>query len=562
MFSTLSQAAQTVLTQKFGVKDLEVSWERPQEAEHGDLATPIALQSAKQAGCSPKEIAEALCASLSKEVLVSKVEVAGPGYVNVFLTPDALIEALGSVRQACTAKVKNKEAPVVLEYSGPNIAKPLGIHHILSTVIGQAIANIYDHQGYNVETVNHIGDWGTQFGKLYVAYTNWGDKPVEECSVEDLLDLYVRFHDEAEKNPDLDDEARAAFTRLEQDDKEMKAFWKTAVDVSLKELFAMYERLHVRIEHQHAESLYADMMQSIIEEGQKKGVITEGKEGALIVEFPEESNMPPAIVLKGDGSTIYHTRDLATIRYRIEKFHPQSVLHVVDVAQQLYFEQLLQMGEMLWDDLPHWEHIIIGRMRFAEKSMSTRKGNIVRLEQVLDEAVKRADEVIEQHGEKIQTDDRDALSEMMGVGAVAYGVLSQNRRMDMVFDWDTFLSFDGNSAPYLQYTHARARSVVEKAGGVSDPESVDELSEKERVLLNTLLQFDRVLEEARKAHMPHILANYLFTLCQDFNGFYNDSPILKAEGAQRTLRVYLTDLTASVLKTGASLLTLSVPDRM
>lgn len=562
MFSALSSVASSALQDTFGVDDVEVGWERPQDSAHGDIATPVCLQVAKAAGKNPREIAEALSSKIQEHESVLKTEVAGPGYINVWLTTAALLEALEVTQSSCTKKEPNGQKPVVVEYSGPNIAKPLGIHHILSTVVGQAIANIFEHQGYETVKVNHIGDWGTQFGKLFVAYKLWGQKPVEQHSIDDLLDLYVRFHDEAEQNDSLEDQARAAFAKLEQGDTEMKEFWQSSVDISMRELLAMYERLHVDITYQHAESLYEDMMAPIIEKGKADGVFIEGKEGALITEFPEETNMPPAIVLKADGATIYHTRDLATIRYRKDTFDPQSVYHVVDIAQQLYFQQLIAMGNMLWEDLPHWEHIIIGRMRFAEKGMSTRKGNIVRLEHVLDEAVDRAKGIIEDHGEKIQTDDVAALAEMMGVGSVAYGVLSQNRRMDMVFDWGKFLSFEGNSAPYIQYTHARARSVVSKAGGVGEAAYDGELSEKERGLINTLLKFDRVLHEACESKMPHVLANFLFELCQSFNTFYNDEPILKSEEPVRSLRVYLTNLTADVLRSGAALLTISVPDRM
>ena len=563
MKSLLSERAQKVLKTTFG-DTFVVQWERPTRKDHGDIATSIALQIAKKVGKNPKEIAELLASALWEEEGVERVDVAGAGYVNVWLTPDALIALLDGARQACTAKVKNAEAPVVIEYSGPNIAKPLGIHHILSTVVGQAIANLYEHQGYDVKTVNHIGDWGTQFGKLFVAYQNWKKKPIEDCTVEDLLDLYVRFHDEAEANPALDDQAREAFARLEKGDKDMKEFWQTSVDISMRELLMMYERLHVDIAYQHAESMYEEMMMPLIEKGKKDGVFIEGKEGALIAEFPEELNMPPAIVLKADGATIYHTRDLATIRYRTDTWHPQAVYHVVDIAQQLYFQQLICMGNQLFSDLPHWEHIIIGRMRFADKGMSTRKGNIVRLEQVLDEAVERARKKIEEHGEKIQTDDIDDLAEMMGVSSVAYGVLSQNRRMDMVFDWDTFLSFDGNSAPYLQYTHARSRSVLDNAGveTVEKPKKIQSLSEKERGLINTIMLFEQVLEDARREHMPHKLANFLFELCQEFNAFYSEEPILKAEEPERSLRLYLTYMTASVLQAGARILTIRVPDRM
>ncbi|MDA1208913.1 MAG: arginine--tRNA ligase [bacterium] len=563
MFLSLTERVQKILKDQYDLDDVSVHWQRPQESSHGDSATAVALQIAKKAGKKPQEIAQVLVDALQKLETVERCEVAGPGYVNVWLTTSALIAELSKTREACTPRVKRKdEAPVIVEYSGPNIAKPLGIHHVMSTVIGQAIANLYDYQGYNVVKVNYIGDWGTQFGKLFVAFRTWATKPVEECDIEDLLDMYVRFHEEAEKDSTLEDEARAAFALLEKGDDEMSTFRLAAVDISMKALLKMYERLGVTIEHQHGESLYEDLMKPVLDIGKEKGVFTEGKEGALIAEFPEDSHMPPAIVLKGDGATIYHTRDLAAIRYRTDRWHPQAVYHVVDVAQELYFKQLIAMGNMLWDDLPTWEHIIFGRMRFVDKNMSTRKGNMLRLEHVLDEAVERAKKIIDEHGESIQTDNKEDLAEMMGVGSVAYGTLSQNRRMDMIFDWDKMLSFDGNSAPYLQYTHARAKSVLRKGGEFTEPTDITNFAGKERQLLNTLLQFERILEEARATHMPHTLCNYLFALCQDYNAFYNDTPILKAEEPQRSLRLSLTSLTTTVLKVGAEILTLRVPDRM
>lgn len=564
MFSSLSSAVQTALSDKFGVGDVCVTWERPQEVNHGDIATPVAMQIAKQAGKNPREIAEELLSVLTEHNMVEKAEIAGPGYLNVFLTVDALIGALSTTREACIAKVQRKnEAPFVLDYSHPNIAKPLGLHNVLSTVIGQSINNLYRHLGYNTVSVNHIGDWGTQFGKLAVAIERWGDKPLESCSVEDLLALYVRFHEEAENDASIEDAGREAFRKLEEGDAELRGFWEKVVDITMKEMESMYERLHVSLDHTLGESFYEDKMQPIISEGKEKGVFTEGENGALIVEFSEESKLPPAIVVKADGATIYLTRDLATILYRITTYKPQAILYVVDVAQSLYFKQLFATVEKLGWDLPDLEHVVFGRMRFPDSAgMSTRKGNTLKLKEVLDEANKRASDVIESHGDKIQTDDAQALAEMMGQGALVYGVLSQNRKMDMVFDWDKALSFDGNSAPYLQYTHARARSVVEKAGETKDPTNMRSLTEKERLLLNTLLQFDVVLENARKSHMPHILANYLFELCQDYNSFYNGEPILKADEPSRTFRVYLTRLMADVLKTGAELLTIRVPDRM
>ena len=498
----------------YDVADCDIAWERPNQAAFGDIATPVAMQLARVLKKSPKSIAEALASELAKDPSVAKTEVAGPGYVNVWLTPDALLAELAQTREACTARVAKKSSPVVIDYSAPNIAKPLGIHHILSTVIGQVLSNLYRHMGTPVVAVNHIGDWGTQFGKLAVAFEMWGGKtPVERCTVEDLLALYVRFHDAAESDPSLEERGQDAFLRLEQGDAKLRAFWESVVGITLRELGVLYARLHVTFDHTQGESFYEDKMQPIIDEGKKNNVFVPGEKGALVVQYPEETGLPPAIVVKADGATIYMTRDLATARYRIDTWKPQSVLYVVDVAQELYFRQLFAAINMLGWKPPKLEHVQFGRMRFADKKMSTRKGNILRLEEVLDEAVKRAGELIKSRGDAIQSDDQKALAEMMGVGAVVYGILSQNRQSDLVFDWDRMLSFEGNSAPYLQYTHARARSVLRKAEeqAQSLPRSVASLTDAERALLGGLLHF-RLRLRRRAPPTCHTCSPTLFTI--------------------------------------------------
>ena len=563
MFSSLTTTVQKTLSEAFDISDVAITWERPQDSAHGDVASPVAMQVAKQAGKNPREIAEALVASLSAEQEVEQVEIAGPGYVNIWLTPAALVANLGSTSQACTAKVKTGGDPVIIEYSQPNIAKPLGAHHLLTTLIGQSIANIYDHLGYETIKWNYLGDWGTQFGKLAVAVEKWGDgRDAAEYSIDELLALYVKFHEEVENDDSLEDQGRAAFRKLEDGDKELHDFWEKIVTTTKQALGVLYDQLHVSFDIDLGESFYQDKMEPILEEGKQKHVFVEGEGGSLIAQFPEETNLPPYLVQKGDGATLYSTRDIAQMRYRIDTYHPKEILIVTDIAQKLHFEQLEATCKQLEWDLPEFSNVLTGRMRFADKSMSTRKGNVLKLEQILSEAVERAEKKIQEHGDTIQADDPNALAEMMGIGAVSYGILSQNRKQDIVFDWEKMLSFDGNSAPYIQYTHARARSVVEKAGGATTPKKVETLTERERVLLNTLLRFESALEEARAGSMPHILANFIFQLCQDYNAFYNDEPILKADEPQRSFRVYLTDLTAQVLKTGASLLTISVPDRM
>jgi arginyl-tRNA synthetase len=568
MFEVLTAEALKILQKEFPGTDLKVSWQIPREKGRGDASTTVALSLAKRTGKKPQETAEILVKSLRKLPSVEAVEAAGQGYVNVTLKPDALLEELRYSREAHAERIKQngKCKPVLIDYSAPNIAKPLGVHHILSTVIGQALANIFRSEGFETVSINHLGDWGTQFGKLAVAMERFGKgKSVADLGLDGLLDLYVKFHDALEGDSSLEEEARAAFQKLEAGDKAMRAFWQDVVSVTMHSLEGVYERLHVTFDEVQGESFYEDKMRPVIAEGKKKKVFTKGEEGALIAQFPEESGLPPFLVLKGDGATLYSTRDLATLKYRMDRWHPEEILYVVDVAQSLHFQQLFATAEKLQWDVSHLEHVVFGRMRFADKSMSTRKGNIVKLQDVLDEAVKRADAVIEEHRETIQTDDRSNLAEMMGIGAVVYGILSQNRKMDIVFDWDKMLSFEGNSAPYLQYTHARALSILRKAdagAALEFPVKISAFTVTERMLLHSLLRLPDVLLEARETKMPHKLANYLHQLCQDFNAFYNVEPILKAEEPARAFRLALTSLTASVLRQGAEILTMRVPDRM
>ena len=486
--------------------------------------------------------------------------------MNVWLTPKALIAELAASHEACTPKVKGKAAPVIVDYSQPNIAKPLGIHHILSTVIGQSLCNLYRHAGVPVVAWNYLGDWGTQFGKLAVAFEKWGNgRKAKDCTLDELLELYVQFHNEAEKDETLEDLARAKFKQLEQGNADLQEFWQEVVTVTKASLAGIYDRLQVSFDLDLGESFFKDKMQPVIDEGVKKGVFVEGENGSLIVQFPEEKNMPPFLVRKSDDASLYSTRDLAMVKYRNETWKPQKILHVVDVAQQLYFKQLFETVHMLRWETGELEHVHFGRMSFADKAMSTRKGNILKLEHVLDEAVERARIVIEEHRDSIQTDDAQDLAEMMGVGSLIYSILSQTRTQNLIFDWDRMLSFDGNSAPYLQYTHARAQSVLRKSGINVEAEAsmnVETVTESERGVLRILMQLPAVLEDARETAMPHKLANFLYELCQAFNLFYNKDPILKAAGDTREFRLSLTALTATVLKTGASLLTLRLPDQM
>lgn len=571
LFLELSSAAQRALTTALGCAVPSITFTPPRDARFGDATTTIALELGKRTGNAPMNIATIIERALEEHDSVERVEIIAPGYVNAWLKPSALFKELNRSREASIARVtRRKERPIIVEGADPNIAKPLGVHHIMSTVIGQSIANVYRHFGYNVIHWNYIGDWGTQFGHLAVAVRKWGTKEkATEYTLDELLALYVRFHEEAESDAALFEEGRQAFHKLEEGNAELIAFWSAVVAITKSALVSLFERLHVSFDLELGESFYNGKMQPIIDEGVRKKVFTEGEEGALIVRFPKESGMPVSMVRRSDGATLYSTRDLAQMRYRIDTYNPQAIFIPTDVAQSLYFQQLIATCRLLGWEVPEFEHVVFGRMRFRDASMSTRKGNILKLEEVLDEAVRRADRVIAEHGDTIQTDDRSALAEMMGTGAVAYSILSQNRKQDIVFDWDKMLAFDGNSAPYLQYTYARARSLLRKApeGEITSPRDLATLAigaftQHERVLLRVLLLFSSVLEDSLESRMPHKIANHLYELAQAFNAFYNTEPILRAESPLREFRVALTDCTASFLKTGAEILTIRLPERM
>lgn len=545
----------------------EVPLQAPAPGHEADIASPIALQISKKLSKSPGEIAAVLQTDLKQLPEVSSVEVAGVGYLNVCYTPQVVWNnALAAIAKGVKQPTRINEPPVIVEYSQPNIAKPLGVHHLLSTVVGQAIANLYRYSGYNVVAWNYLGDYGTQFGKLAVAIEEFGDgRKTEEYSINDLFDYYVRFHEEVEHNSTLDDRAREAFKKLEDGDTELQAFWEKIVHTTKQSLQPLYSRLHVSFDTDKGESFYQDKMAAVLDEGKAAGVFTVGERGALIVDLDEENtNLPPYLVQKADGATLYSTRDIAQMQYRQTEFNPQKVLIITDVAQKLHFEQLEATCEKLGYLPEHFENILVGRMRFADKSMSTRKGNVLRLSELLDEAVTKATTAIKDHGDAVQTDDTKQLAEYMGIGAVSYGILSQNRKQDLVFDWDRFLALDGNSAPYLQYTYARAKSVLAKAecDSLFEIPTLDQLTPKERELLNTISRWPQIITQARESHLPHLLCTYLYSLCQVFNSFYSVEPILQAEESGRVLRLNLVYLTTTVLHSGAAILTISLPERM
>jgi len=535
----------------------EIPIDYPTEAIHGDYACPIALK----LGGNPRENAQKLLAAIQKPDWLEKIEIAGPGFLNFYLAPQFLNDFLREIIQAGEHFGESDVfagKTVVTDSSHPNVAKPMGIHHILSTIIGNSLNRIFAAAGYKVVRDNYLGDWGTQFGKLIYAYREWGDEAaVKKDPIPELLKLYVKFHDEAEKDPSLEDRGRAEFKKLEEGDAENRELWQWVVDLSKAEFEKIWRRLDVEFDVIHGESFYEDKMQPIIEEGIAKGVFVEGERGALIAPLQDES-MPPAIIRKADGATLYATRDLARIKYWEDTWHPDVMVNVVDVAQELYFRQLVEVAQMLGITDARNEHVQFGRMSFPEKKMSTRKGNIILLEEVIDEAVERARAIVEEKNPNLSDAQKTAVAEAVGIGALKYAVLSQNRTTNVTFTWDKVLALDGNSAPYLQYAHARASSILRKAeeedAGFADT-GAGQLQEAASLNLARLLpKFPEVVARAAEFFAPNYIATYLFDVARAFSAFYAEVPVLQAEEPERTARLNLVKATKIVLANGLGLL--------
>jgi arginyl-tRNA synthetase len=472
---------------------------------------------------------------------------------------------------------------VVIDYSAPNIAKPFSVGHLRSTVIGQSLSNILSFLGYRVIGDNHIGDWGTQFGKLIAAYKRWGDEDALGSEpIRELLRLYVRFHEEAEKDPALEEEGRQWFARLERGDPDARKPWLTFRELSLKKFERMYRLLGVQFQSVLGESDYEGMLADVVRDALEKGVAEQqeappeharegtedtggGAEWVVLIPLAEHGIETPLLLQKSDGTSLYATRDIATIRYRIETWKPAEVIYVVGGEQQLYFKQLFKAFELLGYDTP-CVHVWFGMVRLPEGRMSTRKGRVVFLEDVLGEAIERAQAIVSERD--MDREEKENLARIVGIGAVKYADLSQDRTKDVVFDWDKMLALDGNSGPYLQYAYTRALSIIRKSGrrvAGSLEETQPELLEKdeETAVIWEIARFPEVVGQAAKDYKPSYIANYLFNLSQVFNRFYVSTPVLGAESESLVAgRLMLVEMVRRVLWRGLNLLGIECPDRM
>ncbi|MEJ2441296.1 MAG: arginine--tRNA ligase [Patescibacteria group bacterium] len=544
----------------------KIHLELPENEEHGDFATNIAIVKAKKEGKNPSEYAKELVKKLQEDKtltqIVSKIEVAGPGFINFFLSDNYLISELGTVidkKDKYGSSDIGKGKTAVIEYSSPNIAKHFGVGHLRSTIIGQSLYNLYKFVGYKTIGDNHLGDWGTQFGMIIAQVVRKNLDP-DKLTVEDYEKLYVEFNKEAKEDEKLMDLAREWFKKLEEGDEKARNIWQKAKDVSLKEFERIYKLLGVNIDHSYGESFYEDKMPEVIELAREKG-LTKKSEGAEIIELKD---MPPLILLKTDGATTYQTRDLATAKFRLDEWKPDIIIYEVGADQKLHFKQIFAAVKLLgWGEETDFVHVAHGLIRFEHGKMSTRRGETVKLEDVLKESIKRAREIIEKSetGRGLKDEEKEKIVKAVGIGAVKYFDLSHHYSSDIIFDWEKLFVLEGNSAPYLQYTIARTNSVLAKAKGDRDSKiGAAKFNREELILARNLVRFSEITIDAAKNYSPNLLCNFLFNLAQKYNNFYNQHKIIGGDNEE--LRILLTTATGQVLKNGLDLLGIESPERM
>ena len=589
----------------------------PKQYEHGHLSLPL-FPFAKEYRQSPQKLGQALAAKLqqkkSSEAFIEKVEEVR-GFLNFHFQPaylqDVLFQALkkatqsgssggsngsssGSSSGGKASKAPSKEPcqlghsdggqgkTMVVDYASPNIAKPMNIGHFRATIIGQALKNLGETQGFKTQGINHLGDWGTQFGKLAWAFEQWSHEvPLKEKPMESLLELYTRFHKEAEKNPELEVLGAKHFKLLEKGDKKVVALWKRLVDLSLKDYQALWDFLGVKHDSIQGESFYNPLLPDLLKRLKSRGLLQESQ-GAQVVFL--EGGFPPCLIQKSDGASIYAARDLACAIYRREKLKADLNLYVVGVDQELHFKQVFQvLKKMGYDWASSCHHISFGMYRFKDKRMSTRKGQVVLFSHVVEQAIERAKKVLEERDLQLEglkeKEELEEVAKQVGLGALIFNDLVNDRVRNVDFDWDQVLDFRGDNGPYVQYTHVRCLSLLEKLTGRREPLDMDEQGVKagagaldslpllqetlERLMVFHLLQFQEVLSRAFSLYRPHILAGYLLELCHLFSQFYQKHSILKAENAAlRKGRMALVGATQRVLQKGMEVLHLPVPKVM
>ena len=583
--------------------------------EFGDYQISACLQLGKSLKRQPRQLAEAVAAALTGHPALVKVEVAGPGFVNLHLADSYLAERVAERMDDARLGLRpvGRGTRVVIDYSAPNVAKPMHIGHIRSTIVGDAIARTLRALDYDVIADNHLGDWGTQFGKLIVAYRRWLDPAAyAQDAVAELLRLYTRFvaeekaergalggatpgaqggqsgqggqggqgvqaasgaegaeasedegGDEAETEgqvPPILMEARRELVKLQAGDPENRALWRKFIDDSRHAFETIYDRLGVKFDYWLGESAYNELLPTVIRELERRGIVQDSR-GAKVVFFSEAEKLPPFIVQKSDGGFNYATTDIATMSIRVGLFGAARIIIVTDERQQLHFRQLFSVARRLGVEVP-LEHAWFGLMRLPEGTIQTRAGNVIHLSDLLDEAERRAYVVAGEHNPELDEAERREVARVVGLGAVKYNDLSKDRQTLVTFTWDKALSLQGNTAPYLQYAYARVRSIIRKGDETPQRAEVVLGTPVERALAKRILGYPEVVEQVGRTARPHFLCDYLYELATAFSGFYADHPVLKAEPGVRASRLVLTELVARILQHGLGLLGIEVLERM
>ena len=542
--------------------------EIPANKDMGDYSLPC-FKLAKELKKAPQMIANDIKEKLKiNEEIVSKVEVVN-GYLNFYINPLAIA---GTVLQEFDAKKESfgdskigNNKTIVIDYSSPNIAKPFHIGHLRSTVIGNALYNIYKFLGYNVVGINHLGDYGTQFGKLIEGYKRWGSEyDIENNPIDELTKIYVRINNLCKEDESVLEECRNNFKKLEDGDKYCTELWQKFRDLSLKEFQKVYDLLDVHFDSLNGEAFYSDKMPEIVDILEKTGKLVES-EGARVINL-DEYNMPPCIIEKTNGSTTYATRDLAAIMYRARTYNFDKAIYVTSYEQILHFKQVFETAKLLGLDQKYTDgltHVPFGMVQLKTGKMSTREGNIIKLEDLLNEAISRVSKIIEEKNSNLE--NKEEVAKKVGIGAVIFNDLYNSRIKDEIFDWDTMLNFNGETGPYLQYMYVRTNSVLEKVDKLPEINEVDInlLQDNASVnLIKEMYNFGNTVKQAAEKNEPYIISRYLINMAQLFSSFYNENKIICEDEKLQAARIYLTYCTNMLLKNGAKLLGIQMPERM
>ena len=553
-----------LLSQNIEVLTSEISQliEIPPKPEMGDFAFPC-FRLAKSYHKAPPMIAQDLKESIGDQAFLSEIKVIG-GYLNFYVDKAQYAQQIidkynNATDYGCSDQGKDKT--ICIDYSSPNVAKNFHVGHLRTTIIGNSLYKIFSKLGYKVVRINHLGDWGTQFGKLIVAYKKWGSREaVEEKGIEELMDIYVKFHEEAEKDDSLNDEARAWFLKMEQGNEEALEIWQWFRDISLKEFMRVYNILGMEFDSFAGESFYRDKTADVIKRLTDDGLLKESQ-GAMIVPL-DEYDMPPCIVAKKDGSSIYATRDLAAILYRKATYNFDRCLYVTGLEQKLHFAQVFKVIELMGNDYAkNLVHIPYGLVSLKSGKISSRKGNVIFAEDLLRESINKTTSIIEEKNPDIP--DKEEVAKQVGIGAIIFNDLYNQRIKDVIFDWNKLLNFDGETGPYVQYTYARASSVLRKIGEVPDTIDYTLLTDEASIgLLKEIERYPQVIKDAAERYEPSVIARYSIDLAHAFNKFYHECQINVEDETTKYTRTNVVKIARYIIKDALSLLGIQCPEQM